>query len=262
MSSQYDSIVNAYHEMRKLPSTTLEEHNMHQALEPYINGAKVLDLACGSGHFSRQYVSWGASSVVGVDISQGQIADAKASSPLDQFTFHVGDCSKPTMYEGGPFDIVTGCWFINYAATKEEVVDMFRNIAMNLKDGGRFVGITPPPTEDPLALLEARKAWYDGWIEHPLLTGVKAEAKGSVKDGVIVHVMAKGLTFDNYHLKKSVYEQAAKGGGMKGAIVWKSVTMPEDSSQVIPEKEKYDEIWGKYSKVPHFGIMTVEKSSI
>ncbi|KAL8711815.1 MAG: hypothetical protein Q9220_003759 [cf. Caloplaca sp. 1 TL-2023] len=260
MSSQYDSIVNAYREMRKLPIAILESHNMRQALAPYIHGAKILDLACGSGHFSRQYVSWGASSVVGVDISKGQIADAKASSPTDTFTFHVADCGKPTLYEGGPFDIVTGCWLLNYAATEEEVVDMFRNIAMNLKDGGRFVGITPHPTEDPVGQLEARKKWYS--IEDPLLTAVKAESGGSIKDGVKVHVMAKGLTFNNYHLKRSVYERAAKDGGMRGKLTWKPVTMPEDRSQVIADPKKYDEVWGNYCEAPHFGIMIVEKGAI
>jgi len=50
-----------------------------------------------------------------------------------------------------------GAWFLNYAPSGRDMVDMFRNVALNLRDGGHFVGVTPPPTQDPTAFVEAER---------------------------------------------------------------------------------------------------------
>ena len=51
MSTQYDDIGSAYDEMKKLPVAILERENVKAALAPHIHGAKVLDLACGTGYY-------------------------------------------------------------------------------------------------------------------------------------------------------------------------------------------------------------------
>lgn len=78
-------------------------------------------------------------------------------NPTD-VTFLLTDCSKPVFYPGGPFDIVFGAWLLNYASDREGLVDICRNIALNLRDSGHFVTVTvpPPPTaDDPRASVEA-----------------------------------------------------------------------------------------------------------
>jgi predicted RNA methylase len=42
-----------------------------------VHGAKILDLGCGNGYSSKLLLSWGASSVVGIDSSPDAIEYAK-----------------------------------------------------------------------------------------------------------------------------------------------------------------------------------------
>lgn len=258
MPSQYDAIVSPYNEMRKLPGEIVETYNMQQALVPFIAGTKVLDLACGSGHYSHQLISWGASQVVGVDISSGMVAAAKAVASSDKIRFVVADCSIPTKFEDGPFDIVFGGWLLNYAPDKATMVNMFRNICINLKEGGHFFGVTPYPTEEPRrhneTALKAKPLFWDQlWVE----------ATGDVDDGVATRVTADiepdKVQFDNYHLKGSVYERAAEEGGLKGKLTWKPIVFPEADSQLLKRKDKWDAEAAEYLKTPHFDVLVIEK---
>ena len=143
MSTQYDTIGASYNDMRKFPAAQIQDYNFHKAAAPYAKGAKVLDLACGTGHYSRVLLAVGAASVVGIDISPVMIeaAEASSSSTSDKSTFQVGDCSKPVAFDGGPFDLVVGSWLLNYAPSGKEMTNMFRTVAMNLRDGGHFLAV-------------------------------------------------------------------------------------------------------------------------
>lgn len=251
MSTQYDNIAASYEELRKIPAAQLSGYNFESTIAPYVSGAKVLDLACGTGYWARKYLDMGAASVTGVDISSAMIENAKGTAPFsDKLRFQVGDCSKPTLFEDGPFDLVLGVWLLNYAPNRREMKEMFRNIAMNLKDGGRFIGVTPHPTNDPKAHTEKAAA------ARPVQYGnVTVNIAGELDDGVATHVTAvtgKGtIDFDAYHLQKDVFEAAAMDGGMNGELVWKSAELPPGESA---------EAWSSFVKVPHFGILTVLKS--
>lgn len=59
MSTQYDGIGTSYDEMRKLPVALLERSNVQAAVTPYIHGARVLDLACGTGYYSQFLLTLG-----------------------------------------------------------------------------------------------------------------------------------------------------------------------------------------------------------
>lgn len=56
--------------------------------------------------------------------------------------FHIADSANPVPYEGGPFDLVFAAWLLNYAPSRKHLVEMFRNVAFNLRDGGSFVTIS------------------------------------------------------------------------------------------------------------------------
>ncbi|KAL8938930.1 MAG: hypothetical protein Q9211_002981 [Gyalolechia sp. 1 TL-2023] len=258
MSTQYDKIVAPHNEMRKLPGEVLETYNMQQAVAPYIKGANVLDLACGSGHYSRLLLSWGASQVCGVDISRGMIEAAKAAALSDKVRFVVADCSIPTKFDGGPFDIVFGGWFLNYAPSGAVLANMFRNIATNLNEGGRFFGVTAYPTQDPRrfheTVLEKKPLFWDRILVEPMM---------DVEDGISTRVTAdiepEKVQFDNYHLTKAVYEKAARDGGMDGQLLWKPTTFPAGDSQIFAGREKVEEELAIYMRMPHFVVLVVEK---
>ena len=151
MATQYEAVAASYNQMRQHPASRLIDYNVKIAVGPSIKGTKVLDLACGTGIYTKALSAWGASQVLGVDISEGMIDVAQSGSVPDNVQFQVGDCSKPTIFGSGEYDLVVGAWLLNYASTREELTNMYRTIAMNLKEGGRFIGITPHPTDDPEA---------------------------------------------------------------------------------------------------------------
>jgi SAM-dependent methyltransferase len=255
MSTQYDNIGISYDGMKKLPVAPIEAVNVKEATKPYISGARVLDLACGTGHFSNMFSDWGASSILGIDISTAMIDAARASSKSDKTSFEVADCSKPVKYDGGPFDLVFGAWFLNYASSGTEMAGMFRNAWINLKEAGHFVAVTPPPTNDPRGNIEAMQAARPAWYG-----GVTTTMTGEVEDGISTHLdthLVPKVEFDNYHLRKDVYEIAAREGGFEGGLSWREITIPEGYGDSIGRKEDVD--WKSYSKLPHCGILVVCK---
>ena len=257
MSTQYDDIGATYEEMRKLPGPILQDANVEAAVAPLIKGAKVLDLACGTGYYSKKFLEWGAKQVVGIDVSKGMIDAANAATTnLDRLSFHIGDCSVPVRYTDGPFDMVFGAWLLNYASNGKELAKMFRNVSVNLESNGHFIGIAPPPTNNPREhcerALEARPAQYGGII---------VNITKDVEEGVATHLVAtmkSGIVeFDAYHLSKSVYEKSAREGGLEGSLLWRPVDSPDIRTDVL--ESIHSPSWEKYLAVPHFSTLVIRK---
>ena len=266
MSTQYDTIRAAYDEFRNCTIAQIERDNVKDTLAPFIKGASVLDLACGTGFYSYPFLKSGASKVVGVDISPAMIDEARAassqipSSGSATIDFKVADCSKPVSYEGGPFDIVFGAWLLNYAPSGREMVDMFRNVALNLKDGGRFVAVTPVPTNDPPAFIEAERTARPS--ESGGSGGLVCYVKGAVEDGFLFHAHADNrfgsVDFDCYHLRKEVYETSARKGGFRGELTWSVTSIPDEVFKDREGGASVEEL-ESYKVTPHYGILVVAK---
>ena len=167
MSNQYDNIGEAYNIKKELTVTLLQDANVETVIKPYIRGARVLDLACGNGHHSRACIGWGASSVVGVDISSTMIDVARRSTTSEKIVYEVADGSKPKKYRGGEYDLVFAGWLLNYAPSGKDMANMFRNVALNLKDGGHFVVRT------------SRQNY--AWLDYP----VRFETQGGSSDSCV-----------------------------------------------------------------------------
>jgi SAM-dependent methyltransferase len=207
-------------------------------------------------------LKWEASKVVGVDISSTMIEQARAACshiPPNSGTigFQVADCSNPVPYEEGPFDLVFGAWLLNYAPSGRDMVEMFRNVALNLKDGGHFVAVTPPPTPNPIASVEAeRKARPSG--SGGLLYGIT----GPVEDGISFHAHADtrhgDMDFYCYHLRKEVYEASAREGGLCGELAWSVTTVPDEFFKDRQGATSVEEL-ESYKVTPHYGILVITK---
>jgi ubiquinone/menaquinone biosynthesis C-methylase UbiE len=153
-STQYNSISSEYDAVNNLPISRAIVINVERAVSQDIKGAKVLELACGTGFFTRHLLDWGATSVVGVDISQGMIDIAQAefskSSDASRCQFMLADCTQPFDIGAGGFDLVFAAWLLNYSADEAIMTAIFRNITRHLKPGGRLVTVAPHAEEDPM----------------------------------------------------------------------------------------------------------------
>lgn len=296
MASQYDEIGLAYESVKRFPAAVLERKTFQSVIQPLLSSRRdvgILDLACGTGYYTRLLAEWGGDSVsriLGIDLSPVMVEAARAnmesstslSSPLPsqrpslagretldkKITFQVGDCTQPLKLglsdAGGPFSIVTGAWLLNYASSQAFMTEMWRNVAQNLADGGVFVGITPYPAMDLDAFAAAFAADADATAQTNYGATVQYTSPTASGDGyatkVTVHTEPVEVVFENFHLRRDVYERSAREGGMMGQVVWIEPRLPstDDESRALYSVDLA--WWDDYRLRMHFGIMMVGKS--
>lgn len=287
MASQYDEIGLAYESMKRFPATVLERITFQSVVTPLLSArkdVKILDLACGTGYYTRLLREWGGasvSSILGIDLSTVMIDGAResaaqlsssSSSPvgnLAHITFQVGDCIQPLNLPDGPFDVVTGAWLLNYASSHSEMTAMWRNISLHLRDDtGVFVGITPYPARDldafaasfsptvnPAAARDREKYGVSVTYASKLASGEGYSTK------ITAYTSPSEIEFENFHLSREVYETSAREGGMKGELKWIEPQVPprteEESRELYGVERAW---WDEYRERTHFGILVVRKS--
>jgi SAM-dependent methyltransferase len=276
--SQYDHITTGYtalygNQSSTFPAAILEESNLKHVITPFLSDSpQILDLACGSGYYSRLFIRWGAGEVVGVDLSETMVAEASrvqqdeamAESKLKYF---VGDATMGEQLRAmleqsnisSKFDIVTGTWLLNYADSPAAMVKMWRTISGCLKEGGIFIGLTiPPPLGDGH---ELDRAMHEEWKKY----GTSGYVLDDVNDvdwddiGFKVHnilgmpddhgKVQDGVEFDNYYFRSGIFERTAEEGGMKGGFEWCPFVLAEETKK--GRKRGY---WNSILLNPHFRI--------
>lgn len=149
---QYEGVAESYDQtFHMLPYREhIEAYSLFRLLGD-LSGRAVLDLACGTGIFTRTIRRWGAARVVGVDISEDMVRVAReheAEQPLD-VEYVVGDVAD--LPQLGQFDDAVGIYLLGYADSRATIVAMARSIARNLRPGGRCVTyfVSPNVSSEP-----------------------------------------------------------------------------------------------------------------
>jgi SAM-dependent methyltransferase len=101
-----------------------------------LSGRRALDLACGTGKSTEALLMRGYS-VIGCDVSEGMIAQAKRNLPAHADRFSVADMRE--LPELGEFDLVL-CLddAINYLLSDQDLEATFRGVARTLAPDGIF----------------------------------------------------------------------------------------------------------------------------
>ncbi|MFJ3906321.1 class I SAM-dependent methyltransferase [Streptomyces sp. NPDC090025] len=136
---QYDGIGEAFEGFKALPLIRFGEVPSFLGMVGDVTGRSVLDLACGTGFYSREFKRRGAAEVFGVDISEEMINVAREierHEPLD-IRYEVGDVAELAA-PGRRFDIALGVQCLNYAEDIAGLERMCRNIHDSLVPGGEF----------------------------------------------------------------------------------------------------------------------------
>ncbi|MFF2042534.1 class I SAM-dependent methyltransferase [Kitasatospora sp. NPDC058170] len=135
----YDEIGEAFEGFKTLPLARYGEVPGFLALVGDVSGRSVLDLASGTGFYSREFKRRGASRVLGVDIS-GAMVDAaramEAAAPLG-VEYEIGDVAELRTFEQR-FDIGVAVQAFNYAEDVATIERMCRNIHRSLAAGAEF----------------------------------------------------------------------------------------------------------------------------
>jgi len=157
--SQFDALGDAYEQSVNMPYREYSEHPSMREAVGDVTGLAVLDLGCGTGVYTRRFARWGAARVVGVDVSDGMLAAARAreqEQPLGNVEYlkraatHPDPNGDPVL--DGQFDLVSSVYVLCYAATPEELLGFFTTARRALSPAGkRFVATTlnPEYSRDP-----------------------------------------------------------------------------------------------------------------
>ncbi|MGY0466346.1 class I SAM-dependent methyltransferase [Kitasatospora sp. cg17-2] len=147
MSGQlYDGIGEAFEGFKTLPLARYGEVPGFLGLVGDVEGRSVLDLASGTGFYSREFKRRGASRILGVDISSAMVEAARAREDADPLgvRYELGDVAELRSFEE-PFDLAVAVQLFNYAEDVATVERMCRNIHRSLASGAEFFAFGQHP---------------------------------------------------------------------------------------------------------------------
>ena len=128
------------------------EWNTLKKMLPDFEGKTVLDLGCGYGWHCEYAAQHGAVKVIGVDISEKMLEEARKSHNKGNIVYICSPIEDIDMDEAS-FDIVVSSLAFHYLADYGEVVDKIHKI---LKPGGYLVF----SAEHPVFTSEGSQDWY------------------------------------------------------------------------------------------------------
>ncbi|MGW4752328.1 class I SAM-dependent methyltransferase [Streptomyces chartreusis] len=143
---QYDDIGEAFEGFKSLPLARYGEVPSFLALVGDVRGKAVLDLASGTGFYSREFARRGASEVLGIDISGEMVAVAEElerRAPLG-VRYEVGDVAELRPLERR-YDIAAAVQLLNYAEDTAAMERMCRAVHRSLVPGGEFFLLNQRP---------------------------------------------------------------------------------------------------------------------
>ncbi|HEU4686174.1 MAG TPA: class I SAM-dependent methyltransferase [Nitrospira sp.] len=146
MSAQYDDIGAVYVNWKDTPIPRYAEvPTVKRLVSKVIQGRQVLDLACGTGYYSRLFKQWGAATVMGVDVSEAMVSTAREAESKDPLGIHYVVRDAADLSVLGSFDVAAATYLLHYAETSDIMRRMAKSIAANLKQGGFLLTLVPAP---------------------------------------------------------------------------------------------------------------------
>jgi SAM-dependent methyltransferase len=109
------------------------EWQAFQKLLPELTGKTVLDLGCGYGWHCRYAIEHGASSVVGVDLSERMLAEAKARTTDPRITY-VRRAIEDIEFSPESFDLIISSLAFHYVESLDAVYTILYRILKNEGD--------------------------------------------------------------------------------------------------------------------------------
>lgn len=221
-TTQYDRIGESYEGVKGLPMARYpEQFSFLRMLGDRLPGASVLDLACGTGFYTRGLKRLGAARVHGTDISAEMVAAAQAIEDRDPLgiSYAVSDAARLPPPER-PFDLATAIYLLNYADDEETMERMCRSVHRCLAPGAGFYILTQAP--------DFR---FDGPPTDKYGFVYERVAEGTVGPRVrITALVDPPVTFVTNYARRDVYETALRSAGFDD-LEWIALDVPEEGRQ-------------------------------
>lgn len=204
-TQQYDDIGEAFEGFKALPLAHYAEVPSFLALVGDVRGRSVLDLASGTGFYSREFRRRGAADVLGVDISTEMVAAAEEFERNDPLgvRYEVGDVSELRLLEG-EFDLALAVQLLNYAQGVAAMERMCRNVHRSLVSGGEFFVLA----QNPDYRFDGPSLSKYGFLCEP--TGESAETGPRVR---VTALLDQPIAFVTNCPRREVYEKCLRAAG-------------------------------------------------
>ncbi|MFI8455143.1 class I SAM-dependent methyltransferase [Kitasatospora sp. NPDC085464] len=216
---QYDGIGEAFEGFKSLPLMRFGEVPSVLGMVGDVRGRSVLDLACGTGFYSREFKRRGAAEVFGVDISGEMIAAARGIEQRDPLGvgYEVGDVAELRPLDRR-FDVALGVQCLNYAGSVAEMERMCRNVHRNLAPGGEFFLLA----QNPDYRFDCPSLETYGFRCEPL--GEESETGPRIR--VTALLAPRPISIVATAPRREVYEQSLRAAGF-GGLEWVPLQVSE-----------------------------------
>ncbi len=207
MSTDYESIAEQYRDSKHAPWRMQIEIPSFMRLLGELSGKSVLDLACGEGFYSREFMRRGAARVVGVDNSPAMISLARSAERAGGAGVDYVLADVQALELGEQFDLVAAAFLLNYASSAAELCEMCRAVARHLKPGCRFVTVNSNP-EIGAKPVDYRPYGFERLVAADMRNGSPFVFRNYQDD----------TSFDItvYHLDVATHERAVAQAGLTG----------------------------------------------
>ncbi|MCG8470690.1 MAG: class I SAM-dependent methyltransferase [Desulfobacterales bacterium] len=215
----------------------MERHTILRLIGNIENNS-ILDLACGSGSYSRLFCKLGAKDVTGVDYGIRMIEDATKNTPSDMPISYIHDNGE-SFRSDHKFDLVFHAYLLNYASCTDSLRRMCETMYCNLDNNGRTVGITSILGKSPSNSITCCDFYTS--FNKPPAEGEKYE----------VYFRNQDESITNYNWGKESYHKIFESVGFKN-IKWHYPEYTKSS-------ELTDEDWDELTNYPVFLAVSADK---
>ncbi|WP_099021639.1 class I SAM-dependent methyltransferase [Mycolicibacterium palauense] len=209
-----------------------------------VTGKKVLDVACGEGHFTRLLCRAGAAQVVGLDISERMITLAREQELRDPLGIEYTVADARSIVAQQDYDIVVSAWLLVYAQDRAELAQMCRGLACRVRPGGRFVTVNTNPGVYGFRP-DYRKYGFEVELADQALDGAPID--------ITLNLAGSSLEVRNYYLPIEAYASAFREAGFHAF----AVHIPD--LQPVPEAASEGDYWDYLLDNPFLVIMDCVK---
>ncbi|WP_030674336.1 class I SAM-dependent methyltransferase [Streptomyces sp. NRRL B-1347] len=216
---QYDEIGEAFEGFKALPLARYGEVPSFLEMVGDVRGKSVLDLASGTGFYSREVKRRGATEVFGVDISGEMVAVARAFEEREPLgvLYEVGDVSELRPL-GRHFDVALAVQLLNYAEDIAAMERMCRNVRRSLKPGGEFFVFA----QNPDYRFDGPSLAKYGFLCEP--TGEEIETGPRVR---VTALLDPPVSFVGACPRREVYEHCLRTAGFS-EVTWVPLKVSDD----------------------------------
>lgn len=215
---QYDEIGEAFEGFKGLPVVQYGEVPSFLNMVGDVRGKSVLDLASGTGFYSREFKRRGATDVLGVEISGEMVAVAESFEKRDPLgvRYEVGDVAELRPLEER-FDIAVAVQLLNYAEDIATIERMCSNVHRSLAPGGEFFLFNQSPDYD----FDGPSLAKYGFLTE--LTGEEVEAGLRVRTTALLE---PPVTIFGIFPRREVYEKCLRTAGFS-ELTWVPLEVSE-----------------------------------